>query len=140
MEIPCRVNGQRISVNLDYPYIIAGTQDFIRFVFDLPDEWKVLMPFVQFVQDDTGYNVYLDEEDWGCYFPAEIGAGTCYMVLYGSDGTVKATSCDRALKVIDNHMLVDGESTDISQSLYDQLVEMILSISSITNAQINSLF
>lgn len=140
MEILVQLVGQKLKVESNLKCLVAGSQRFVRFIFDLPDEWKTLVPFAQFAQNGTGYNVYLDEEDWGCYLPTEITSGTCTLMLYGSDGTMIGTTNAITLTIDENHLIVDAESTDISQSLYDQLVAMIGAVESITTAQIDALF
>lgn len=140
MDVLVNVVNQKLKIETNLRCIVAGTQQFIRFIFNLPDEWKELMPFVQFSQNGTGYNVYLDNEDWGCYLPSEIVCGTCTMMLYGSNGTVIGTTNIIEFTINENNLIVDAESTDITQSLYDQLVAMIGSVGVITTGQIDALF
>ena len=50
---------------------VSGTQEFIRFVFNLGSDWDDLLTFAQFAQDGHAYNQYLDEDN-SVWLPAEI--------------------------------------------------------------------
>jgi len=140
MEVLVNVINQKLKIDTNLKRFVAGSQRFVRFIFNLSDEWKELSPFVQFAQNGTGYNVYLNSDDWGCYLPSEIVSGTCTMMLYGSDGTVIGTTNAITLTIDENNLIIDAESTDISQSLYDQLIAMVSSIGVISTPQIDALF
>lgn len=124
MDIYVSVDNQKLRVATNLKNLISGTQQFIRFIFELSEDWDGLHPFVQFRQDDVGYNQYLDAEN-SAYLPSEIQPGTCTMMLYGSNGTIKATTNYITFTIDENYLLVDANSTNISQSLYDQLIAMV---------------
>ena len=129
MSIMVNVVGQRMIMSPTFDNLVSGSQDFVKFKFNLSAEWDGLVTFAQFRQSGNAYNQLLDENNEAA-LPAEIGAGTCTMMLYGSGGTVKGTTNYLTL-VIDESMLVqDAQSTEITQSLYDQLVAQIAAFSS----------
>ena len=76
MSIYVNVVNQRLSIASSFDNIISGSQEFVKFKFNLGDEWNGLMAFAQFRQNGTAYNQYLDDDDCA-FLPAEIGAGTC---------------------------------------------------------------
>ena len=125
MDILINVVNQQLKVQSDLEHLVEGTQKFIKFIFALPDDWKTLQPFVQFVQDDQAYNVYLDHADYSAYLPPEIVAGKCTMMLYGSVGQVRATTNLIEFNVKPNHIIADAQSIELTESLYDQLVDMV---------------
>ena len=130
MEILVRVEGQRLSVQDNRKYFVEGTQEFVKFTFDLDEDWRDLTVFAQFIQNDEAYNIYLDNED-SVFLPPEIEAGTCRLLLYGTGGTVRGTTNCLLLTIDENILIADGQSTEITQSLYEQLVDLVMSISSV---------
>ena len=68
MDIIIKVNGQKLQPVTNLKSIVSGTQEFIRFIFNLDNDWAALTPtngnnnhtFAQFVQDGTAYSVFLD--------------------------------------------------------------------------------
>lgn len=109
--------------------IVSGSQQFVRFKFNLGEEWNGLLTFAQFMQNGVAYNQYLDDENSVC-LPSEIAAGTCTLMLYGSnDGTIGTTNY-LTLKIDENILVSDASSTDISESLYNQLVTKINAMTS----------
>lgn len=63
--------------------IISGSQEFVKFHFELDSDWQQLTSFAQFTQGNMSYNEYLDENH-DVFLPAEIVAGTCTLMLYGT--------------------------------------------------------
>lgn len=129
MSIYVNVVNQRLSIASSFDNIISGSQEFVKFKFNLGDEWNGLMAFAQFRQNGTAYNQYLDDDDCA-FLPAEIGAGTCTLMLYGSGGKTIATTNYLTLKVDSDILVSDAQSTEISQSLYNQLVAKIEAVTS----------
>ena len=99
------------------------------FEFTLDEDWDNLLKFAQFRQGGVAYNQYLDNEN-GAYLPAEIGEGTCTMMLYGSGGEVIGTTNYVTFTIDKNNLISDSSSTEISESLYQQLVTKINALSS----------
>ena len=125
MDIIVNVINQKLRIASNLKYIIAGTQKFIRFVFNFRrDDWDDLMTFAQFIQNGHAYNVYLDDEN-SVYLPHEITEGKVTLVLRGSgDDTIAITDCV-TLILGENILVADADSTEIAQSLYDQLVNKV---------------
>ena len=124
MDILVNVANQRLKIATNLKTLVSGTQEFVRFVFNLSNDWDDLIVFAQFIQDGVAYNQILDEEN-SVYLPSEIKDGTAMMMLYGSGGDVIATTNYITL-TIDKCMLIENaESTEITQSLYQQLVNIV---------------
>jgi len=142
MDIIVNVVNQKLRIATNLRNCVSGSQQFVRFIFNLPDEWIGLSPFAQFIQNGEGYNVYLDSDN-SCYLPSEISGGECLLLLYGSNGTVIATTDAVVLTLDENALISDAQSTDISQSLYDQMMERISSITngamSLSNSDIDAI-
>lgn len=103
---------------------VEGSQKFVYFKFTFDESWNGLTVFAQFIQNETGYNVYLDNEN-GAYLPAEIEHGMCLLVLYGTGGDIVATTNCLVL-TIDNYKLIgDPSSTEITPTLYEQMVNLV---------------
>lgn len=129
MSIIVNVVNQKLSITSTFDNIVSGSQGFVKFRFNLSNDWDGLMPFAQFAQNGVAYNQYLDSDN--CVtLPGEIGAGTCTMMLYGSAGTKRATTNYLTLKIDKDILVQDANSTEISQSLYDQLVALVDAVSS----------
>ena len=127
MSILVNVVNQKMYISSTMEGLVAGSQNFVKFRFNLSEEWDGLMTFAQFRQGDEAYNQYLDEDNC-VYLPAEIGAGTCTMMLYGSHNTTIGTANYLTFKIGKNNLITDASSTNISQSLYNQLVTKINAI------------
>jgi len=133
MNIPISVDGQKLRVATNLKNLVAGTQEFIKFEFTLDEDWSALMPstntnatvFAQFTQNGTAYNVYLDAATRSVYLPSEIVSGSVTLMLYASDGTVHATTNVLTFTIDASGLIADASSTEITQSLYDQLVDMV---------------
>ena len=118
------VVNQRLCIASLADIYVSGSQQFVKFQFNLNKDWDGLSPFAQFRQEDKAYNQYLDNKNC-VYLPAEIKEGTCTLMLYGSGHKTIATTNYLTLKVTKNNFVADASSTEISQSLYDQLLEKV---------------
>ena len=123
MTIELKLDGQRLSFNGSEKPIVSGTQKFIKLHFDLDDNWNDLLTFAQFTQKES-YNVYLDEDN-SVYLPTEIEDGLCTLSLCGTKDDIRATSSAVAMIIDKSRLIQDGKSTEISQTLYEQLVNRI---------------
>ena len=124
MELLINVINQKLKLATNLKSLVAGTQQFIKFTFNLSDEWDGLLTFAQFTQNGNAYNLYLDENN--CVFlPSEVTGGTCTLMLYGVDGTVRATTNYLTLKIDSSALIADANSTEITPSLYQQLISRI---------------
>ena len=133
MLILANVSNQRLYIASTMEGLVDGSQNFVKFRFNLSDDWDGLLTFAQFTQGGVAYNKYLDEEN-SVYLPPEIKAGTCTLMLYGTHDTTIATTNYLTLKIDKNILVSDATSTEISQSLYDQLVTRVNAVSN-WNAQ-----
>lgn len=124
MDILVNVAGQKLKIATNLKSLVAGSQEFVRFVFNLNGDWDNLMTFAQFTQNGVAYNQYLDNDN-SCFLPAEITVGTCTLMLYGSNENTKATTNYLTLSIDENILVSDAQSTEISQSLYTQLVTRV---------------
>ena len=127
MELLINVNNQKLKIATNLKTLVAGSQQFIKLIFNLSDEWDNLTVFAQFVQDENSYNVFLDENN-SVYLPHEIQAGTCRVLLYGTgsqgqNSHVIATTNFLQLNIDENIIVADANSIEISESLYGQLIE-----------------
>ena len=138
MELLVNVINQKLKLATNLKSLVAGTQKFIKFTFNLSDDWNGLHPFAQFIQGENSYNDYLDEDN-SVYLPPEIQQGICKILLYGSDGTIIATTNYLELTIDDNFLISNASSTNISQSLYDQLMEKFNRITNLDQSQYEEL-
>ena len=104
MDILVSVVNQRLKITTNLKDLVAGTENFIRFIFDLSSDWDDLSTFVQFVQNGTPYNVTLDQ-DKSAYLPKQITPGKCTMVLAGN-GTNKIAVTNYLTLTIDSNILI----------------------------------
>ncbi len=124
MEIYIVVNKQKLSLRNDSTTVAPGSQEFVKFIFTLSEDWDELSASAQFIQDGTVYSVNLDSEN-GAYLPSEITKGYCMLVLYGENGSKVATTNALKLFVRDDGFISDEASVEITQSLYQQLVNQV---------------
>lgn len=129
MSILINVVNQKMYMSSTMEGFVAGSQQFVKFQFNLTDEWDGLLTFAQFRQSGKAYNQYLDEDNC-VYLPPEIGVGTCTLMLYGSHDTTIGTTNYLTLHIDENILISDADSTEISESLYNQLVTKINAITS----------
>ena len=123
MEIVVDVINQRLKLPTNLKDYVEGSQNFVKFTFNMGSEWDDLLVFASFYQNGKTYNAYLDETN-SAYLPPEIVAGTCTISLYGSYGTIKATTHPVTLR-IDNSLVIDSENIELSASLYTQLATQV---------------
>lgn len=88
MSININVVSQRLLISSTLDCLVAGSQDFVEFRFNLDNTWKDLSVFAQFRQNEVAYNQFLDSNSC-VYLPAEIKPGTCTMMLYGVGSSKK---------------------------------------------------
>lgn len=124
MEILVNVIGQKLKIATNLKCFISGSQQFVKFIFNMDDSWDNLTTFAQFRQNDVAYNQYLDANK-SVYLPREIGAGACTLILYGTGGNVRATTNYLTLTIDENILVTNAQSTEITQSLYEQLVNSV---------------
>ena len=139
MTILVNVVNQQLKLATSFQKLVEGTQNFIHFKFVLDGDWKELRCFAQFIQNGIAYNVYLDDDDVAD-LPPEIVNGKFTLMLYGNgetDGNNKkyivGTSNYLTLTVEKNILKEGTESTEISPTLYQQLVNIVNSYTTSTD-------
>ena len=144
MDVFVNVSNQKLKITTNLKSFVEGSQNFVRFVFNLTNDWDNLVTFAQFTQGGISYNQFLDDSN-SVYLPTEIVKGTCTMVLYGSSKNVIATTNYLTLFIDKNILVHDAESTEISQSLYNQLIDRVNAMASVDaelqrqlNAKVNN--
>lgn len=129
MDIQVNVVGQKLKLAKNYKSLIDGSQKFIRFVFNLDGSWTDLVTYAQFTQNGASYNCYLDEES-SVYMPPEITVGECTITLSGTLNGVIATTDYVTIEIFKNILTTGEESTEITESLYEQLIDRINEVAS----------
>lgn len=125
MDVRVKVVNQELKIAYNVSSRLApDSQEFVRFIFELPSDWDGLTTFAQFIQGSNAYNQYLDENN-SAYLPTEIEVGECFLLLYGTGETIRATTNCVELTINDNMYVANAQSTVITQSLYEQLVDLV---------------
>lgn len=124
MNILVNVINQKLKIKANTKRLVSGTQKFIRFEFSLDDAWDDLLVFAQFIQNGKAYNDYLDENN-SVYLPPEIKDGKFNVLLYGSGSNTIATTNYLTFEVDKNILVSDAQSTEITESLYNKLVNIV---------------
>ena len=124
MDILVNVINQKLKIKANTKRLVSGTQKFIRFEFSLNDAWDNLLVFAQFIQNGKAYNDYLDENN-SVYLPPEIKDGKFIVLLYGSGSNTIATTNYLTFEVDKNMLISDAQSTEITESLYNKLVNIV---------------
>lgn len=120
MDVLVTVTGQAMNFTENSHQLAAGTQEYVKFIFDLSDDWKNLHTFVQFCQNKNSYNIYLDEDN-SAYLPTEIKNGIFSIALQGNLGNTIAKTNLYILNINKDPIYIDNNSTVMSVELYNQL-------------------
>lgn len=124
MEILVNVFNQKLKIATNLKTIVEGSQQFVKFIFNLDEAWDGLSVFAQFRQGENAYNEYLDSDN-SVFLPHEITEGSCILLLYGTGGNIIGTTNYVTLTINKNMIVADASSTEITQSLYQQLINKI---------------
>lgn len=122
MDILVIVDGQRLKLAANQSHHIEGSNQFVKFRFDLSDEWKGLATHVQFIQNGEAYGQILDGE-WNnkyAFLPNGIAEGECKMVLWGGNGDVRATTNYITLIIGKDISTANTLSENINRTDYEQ--------------------
>jgi len=146
MEILVNVVNQKLKATTNMKTLVAGTQEFVQFKFIYGEDWSTLTTFAQFTQNGSSYNSYLDANDC-VYLPAEIVAGQCTVMLFGtktvgsgnSQRTIRATTNVLEFTVTPNMLIANASSVEITQTLYDQLVQKVNEILDLSDSDYSDL-
>lgn len=106
MDIKIKVSNQNLKTDADLNNIIYGSQNFIKFIFDLSKDWAELKCFAQFKQNKIIYDEYLDENN-SVPLPYNINEGEWAISLLGKDSEIVATSKSLIMTIIHNPLLPD---------------------------------
>ena len=114
MDIPVHVVDQKLKISMNYKTIVAGTSGFVRFIFNVSNDWDDLGLVANFKQNGIIYPEVLDEE-CAVYLPPKITAGVCTLTLSGmnSDNSIVAFTDCVSLTIKEN-ALDDGVNSDSS--------------------------
>ena len=127
MTINVDVIGQKLKIVSNTKNLVSGSQNFIRFFFNLDSDWDGLTVFAQFQQNGNSYNQTLDGEK-SAYLPAEITDGKVNLLLYGTGGTVIATVNYLTFTVDKSIIVENAQSTQISTPIYTQIINRITAL------------
>lgn len=136
-DIKMRVEGQKLKFVSPTRHFPKGSNDFVRFLFDISDDWDGLMNFVQFRQGAMSSNEYLDfvtvtedgvPKDYAFVcLPQWLRPGPATMVLFGTGNeTMVGTTNYAILHIDDNGFIPDAETSDMSETLYQQLINRMI--------------
>ena len=90
MDIIAIVKGQRMKLTANNSCHISGSNRFVRFRFEMSDEWKNLSVIAMFEQNGKIFSETVTD---GCAFlPSDICEGNCDMSLFSISGTIFATT------------------------------------------------
>lgn len=122
MDILVTVEGQKMKLASNQTHHIEGSSQFVKFIFDLSDEWVGLDSNVQFIQNGEAYGQKLDGlgNKKYAFLPNGITEGECKMVLYGGDGTIRATTNYIPLSIGKDISALRTLSENISRTDYEQ--------------------
>ena len=135
MDIIVTVEGQKMRIASDQKRHIEGSKQFVRFRFDLSEEWHDMIIFANFVQGDKLYPVQLDSSACA-YLPSEVREGNCLLVLYGGTSGKQTSEYDAGsvIKATTEPLFLDiGKDitaqkvpelvTDTNQSNYERMLK-----------------
>lgn len=125
MAITVNITGQAIKFKEpNSVFVVSGSQEFVEFEFTFDETWDDLVTFAQFTQGGKSYNQYLTEDN-KAFLPSEVRNGSCTLTVCGSKDNIIATTDVIRFTVTENQLVADGRSTEISLSLYEQLVNKV---------------
>lgn len=90
MDIIAIVKGQKMRLVANNSCYISGSNGFVRFKYELSDEWKNLSVIAMFEQN--GQISSQTVTDGYAFLPSDICEGNCDMTLFGIGGTIFATT------------------------------------------------
>lgn len=138
MTIIINVIGQQIVVKGHKVPLAPHSENFIKLTFLLSSEWKNFKTFAQFRQSNNPpVNVYLDESN-SVYVPREIKAGNFTVMLYGAGESIIGTTNCLIFDMVDNCFSADAIETDLTPTLYQQLLNEFKSYLASTKANSES--
>ena len=138
MTIIIDVTDQQMAVKGHKVPLAPHSENFIKLTFLLSSEWKNFKTFAQFRQSNNPpVNVYLDESN-SVYVPREIKAGNFTVMLYGAGESIIGTTNCLIFDMVDNCFSADAIETDLTPTLYQQLLNEFKSYLASTKANSES--
>lgn len=123
MDILVIVEGQRMKLASNQNHHIEGSNEFVKFKFDLSSEWTGLTVHAQFVQNGENFGGPINGNY--TYLPNDIKEGECKLVLWGVDGTVRATTNYISLTIGKDISVLRALSKDISKTDYETAITQL---------------
>lgn len=125
MEIKINVTGQKMKVATNLKTYVSGSQRFVKFTFNFTDDsWSMFnnsQLSAYFKQGNTVISTSFDGNS--VYLPSDIGVGECYLTLYGANNNIIGITEGLELKIKENYISTSPESTKMTSSFYEKLVE-----------------
>lgn len=125
MEVLIRVEGKRIWLDTIPVVLASDSQEFVKFIFEITSDWNGLSTYAQFIQNDNTYKAYLDSEN-SVYIPSGVANGYCLMSLCGTNANRVVMTNAVKFIVHNNEVIFNEENTEISESLYQEIINLIL--------------
>ena len=107
MDVFVNVVGQKLKIATNQKRFVVGTQNFIRFVFGISDNWANLTLYAQFKQNGIRYNQTLDDEN-ATYLPVNIVPGEFTLALQGIDSNKIAKTFEVQLLAVKDPFSIGG--------------------------------
>lgn len=143
MSIFVNVLGQRIYAASPIDCVADKSYEFVRFKFNLSSDWDGLTVFAQFSQAGEAHDRQLVDNE--VCLPAEIGAGSCTLMLYGftlnestGDKSIIGTTNRLSFKVNQSGYITDNTTTDMSEHVYQSILDDIMKSDTFNNAVIST--
>lgn len=108
MDVFIDVVNQKLRVATNLRKYVSGTNQFVRFIFNLSDDWAGLTTRAEFLQNENVFSHELDSNN-SVYLPREVTHGKCSLSLKGTNGTITATSED-VVFLIEKYAGSDGSA------------------------------
>lgn len=124
MEVLVSVIGQKLRIGTNCRTFVEGSRNFIKFIFDLSDDWDGLEITAQFIQDGTAYNRTVGQ-DRSVYLPKEVHDGKCWLVVRGTGGIIIATTDMAELSIKKNSYSNNGEDDPIVLATLEEMKEYL---------------
>ena len=125
MEIKINVTGQKMKVATNLKTYVSGSQRFVKFTFHFTDDsWSMFSTnqlSAYFKQGNTVISTSFDGNS--VYLPSDIDVGECYLTLYGASNNIIGITEGLELKIKENYISTNPESTKMTSSFYEKLVE-----------------
>lgn len=124
MEVLVSVIGQKLRISTNAKTFVEGTQNFIKFIFSLSNEWIGLDVKAQFIQNGVAYDCQLDSE-CSVFLPSDIHDGKCELILYGSSGLIVAVTDGVILNIKRSNYTNEGKENVIVFATLEEMREYL---------------